>query len=827
MIVTVTLNPSVDRTYEVAALAVGEVNRAARVHQEPSGKGVNVTRALTVNRVPSLAVLPCGGPEGDTLIALLEAEQVVYRAVPISGSVRVNISVAEPGGRATKINEAGASLDRAELERLTSAALAATGPGDWLAASGSLPPGVPPDYYAHLGRRAHEAGLRFALDTSGAALRAGLAAGPDVVKPNVDELAEVTGTQIRSPGAAIAAARELLARGAGCVVVSMGADGALLVSPDGTWHASAGAPRVRSTVGAGDALLAGFLAGGGTGEGALREAVLWATAAVGAPGSHVPLIDDAVRGAIHVRIRQQAGLSHPRPAPDTRRPERENRLMVAPSLNEKNLALIIDETLHRHPTGGLATGVVGPGGLEFFRGSGVADAARGTPVTEDTVFRAGSISKTFTAIAVMQLRDRGLIELDDPVRRHLRSFRLIPARASFGPVTIRHLLTHTGGIGEVRGLGDLFRPTIGLAIPAGEPAPALADYYRGRLRIEVEPGSKWAYANHGFAVLGQLVEDVSGEPFGAYMRGHVFGPLGMQHTDFERTGPIADQLATGYMLRRHGLKAVKDRDIVVQAAGSLFTTTADMARYAAALLGGGGLPLETATLSEMFQPHYQPDPRIPALGLSFWLGHVDGHRTIGHGGAWPGFISVMTVAPDDGVAVLAFTNTGTVTPERVSDALLREVLGVGPDEPRGDVPEHPDVWGELCGWYGPDPGPNTNARTRMLLGGGAEVIVRHDYLTLRAFTPAPRLRRGYRLHADDRADPYRFRLDVTAEGLGTWPVAFSRGGDGRMTLYLGPAPMSLARRPAYRNPGRLAVAGAGAAIVAVAVTARRALRRPG
>lgn len=320
MIVTVTLNPSVDRTYEVPALAVGEVNRATRVHQEPSGKGVNVTRALTVNRVPSLAVLPCGGPAGDTLIALLEAEQVAYRAVPISGSVRVNITLAEPGGRATKINEAGASLDGADLEHLTSAALAAagaapaglaglapTGSRDWLVGSGSLPPGVRPDYYAHAGRRAHEAGLRFALDTSGEALRAGLDAGPDVVKPNVAELAEVTGTRITSPGRAIAAARELLARGAGCVVVSMGADGALLVSPDGTWHASAGAPRVRSTVGAGDALLAGFLAAGGTGEDALREAVLWATAAVGAPGSHVPLIDDAVRAAISVAIKAASG----------------------------------------------------------------------------------------------------------------------------------------------------------------------------------------------------------------------------------------------------------------------------------------------------------------------------------------------------------------------------------------------------------------------------------------------------------------------------------------------------------------------------------------
>jgi 1-phosphofructokinase len=305
VIVTVTPNPSVDRTYEIPALAPGEINRATRVHQEPGGKGVNVTRALTVNGVPSVAVFPCGGAEGDVLTALLAEEEVPYRAVPIAGAVRVNISVTEPGGRATKINEPGAALSGAELELLTSTALAAAAPGDWIVCSGSLPPGAPPDYYVSVGRRAHDMGLRFALDTSGAALDAGLGARPDVVKPNVDELAEVTGQAITNVSEAVAGARALLARGAGRVVVSLGADGALLVSPDGAWHAMGSAARVRSTVGAGDALLSGFLAflaGGGAGEGALREAVLWATAAVGVEGSRVPVIDGAVRAATRVTV---------------------------------------------------------------------------------------------------------------------------------------------------------------------------------------------------------------------------------------------------------------------------------------------------------------------------------------------------------------------------------------------------------------------------------------------------------------------------------------------------------------------------------------------
>jgi 1-phosphofructokinase len=302
VIITLTPNPSIDRTLEVPALALGQVHRATRQHQEPSGKGVNVTRALTANGVASLAVLPCGGPEGSELAALLNDEQVTFQTVRIAGSVRVNVSLTEPGGRVTKVNTPGPVLTPGDLERLTETALAAAGPQDWIVCSGSLPPGAPFGYYAQVCERVHRAGLRFALDTSGEALVSGLAAAPDVVKPNVEELAETTGKQIRTLHDAIIGAKELLGRGAGSVVASLGADGALLVTEDATWHARAAAPAVRSTVGAGDALLAGFLAAGGAGVSALREALVWATAAIGVEGSHVPFIGDTTRTAIRVTV---------------------------------------------------------------------------------------------------------------------------------------------------------------------------------------------------------------------------------------------------------------------------------------------------------------------------------------------------------------------------------------------------------------------------------------------------------------------------------------------------------------------------------------------
>src|SRR5512133_1269737 len=118
-------------------------------------------------------------------------------------------------------------------------------------------------------------------------------------------------------------------------------------------------------------------------------------------------------------------------------------------IDELELRTMIGGILNRRPAVGLAVGVVRNGSLEFFHGHGVADIASNTPVTEDTVFRVGSLTKTFTAIAVMQLWERGLVDLDAPANDYLRAYQLVPAEAGFRPATVRHLLTHTAGIPEV------------------------------------------------------------------------------------------------------------------------------------------------------------------------------------------------------------------------------------------------------------------------------------------------------------------------------------------------------------------------------------------
>jgi hypothetical protein len=385
----------------------------------------------------------------------------------------------------------------------------------------------------------------------------------------------------------------------------------------------------------------------------------------------------------------------------------------------------------------------------------------------------------------------------------------------------------------VRRFSDLVRPTLAWGVPVEQPVPSLADYYRGGLHIDVEPGTKWAYSNHGFATLGQIIEDVSGVPFDRYLRERVFEPLGMESTDLVRSELVRARLATGYSLRSSRLEAVDDREIATPGASGVYSSTRDMARYVSALLQGGanehGSVLKPETLAMMFESHYQPDPRLPGMGLGFFREELGRHRTVGHDGIWTGFRTDMELAPDAGIGVLAFANTGWFDPRGapvpVARAVLRSLLGLPDDVLRTDAPEHPEVWSELCGWYSFGPGLLTDPQPRMVLGAGVEVVVRRNHLTIRGQMPIPAVRRGLRLYPD-ADDPYAFRVDLSELGAGTPTVVFSRARDGTVTaLHIGLNPMSLQKRPDTRNP-RLWAKGA-LLVGAAALVFRRRARSPG
>ncbi len=523
--------------------------------------------------------------------------------------------------------------------------------------------------------------------------------------------------------------------------------------------------------------------------------------------------------------------SGPHQADETREPA------VPQVVAELDMKAAVEEILNRHAAVGLAVGVVRNGRLEFFHGHGVADIAANTPVTEDTVFRIGSITKTFTAIAVMQLWEQGRIDLDAPANGYLRAYRLLPAKATFRPATVRDLLTHTAGVPQMpypgRALVRIFAGAglteSGDSYDLGQPLPTLAEYYGGGLRLAAEPGTRFTYGNHGFATLGQIVEDVSGKPLDRYFREHIFEPLGMAESDLLRSERVKAHLATGYKLRSHGVSPVTDRQSVTVGAGSIYSTPRDMARYVAALLGGGAnghdRVLEPATLASMFEPHYQTDPRVPGMGLAFWRSYLGAHLAVEHPGVLPGFNSQIFLAPGDGVGVMAFTNgaSGAMTWLMAeAGGLLKQLLGVADEAIRTDVPQHPEIWAELCGWY-PVSAQLTDNQARGIAGLGAEVFVRRGQLMLRALSPVPVVYRGFALHADDGKDPCVFRIDLARFGYGRPRIVFSRDpATGTTRIHTDFVPLSLRKQPASQNPRPWITAALGGL---AAVTAAGAARR--
>jgi len=291
-------------------------------------------------------------------------------------------------------------------------------------------------------------------------------------------------------------------------------------------------------------------------------------------------------------------------------------------------------------------------------------------------------------------------------------------------------------------LSRAFKPNLGEMVEFGRRVPTLAEFYRGELHLVAEPGTRHTYSNHSFATLGQIIEDVTGQPLDGYLRDHIFELLGMEKTDLLRSDRVKDRLATGYALRSDGPQPVGDRDLITVGGGGVYSTTRDMARYVAALLGGGanehGSILEPETLAAMFAPQYQPDPRVPGVGLAFYRGDVGGHLVVEKDGLVPpAFGSQICMAPGDAVGVVAFTNGARGAHWWLGNevsGILRQVLGVAEDGIRTDVTQAPEIWSDLCGWYAFS---GSLRDVQKWLIAGAEVSVRRGRLTIRPLTPIP------------------------------------------------------------------------------------------
>ena len=303
MIITVTPNPSIDRTVTLPGeLVRGAVHRVTSVSSEPGGKGVNVARALTLAGLDTVAVLPAG--EHDPILAGLQAQGVAFHAVPVAGGVRTNLTITENDGTTTKINEPGATLEPGEAENLAWAVMQRAKADHWVVLSGSLPPGLGDSWYSDMVAALKAHGCKVAVDTSDAPLTA-LAdrlelAAPDLIKPNSEELAGLAGVTPASledavsrgdAGPVVTAASRLIERGVGAVLATLGAAGAVLVNAEGGWLATPPPITPRSTVGAGDSSLAGYVRAdvlGADAPGRLQMAVAYGSGAAALPGSALP-----------------------------------------------------------------------------------------------------------------------------------------------------------------------------------------------------------------------------------------------------------------------------------------------------------------------------------------------------------------------------------------------------------------------------------------------------------------------------------------------------------------------------------------------------------
>lgn len=322
MILTLTPNPSIDATMHLASpLRRGQVNRPVSVSQVAGGKGVNVTHALSLAGCETLAVFPAG--DDDPFIALARQAGIPFEATYSAGSVRINTTLTEDDGTTTKVNGLGAPLDFTHQSSVEKKIKELAADATHLVMAGSLPPGVPPDWYSSLiiaVREAHP-DLPIAVDTSDEAMvqlgKSLSVAAPTIIKPNGFELGQLIGADGEAMEKAalagdfhdvIKAAREIVKRGIPEVLVTLGGAGAILVTAAGAWFAAPPPVEVHSTVGAGDSSLAGYLLARSQGlspADCLAHSVAYGTAAAGLPGTTIPsphhlnLADTHVREIAH------------------------------------------------------------------------------------------------------------------------------------------------------------------------------------------------------------------------------------------------------------------------------------------------------------------------------------------------------------------------------------------------------------------------------------------------------------------------------------------------------------------------------------------------
>jgi CubicO group peptidase (beta-lactamase class C family) len=384
---------------------------------------------------------------------------------------------------------------------------------------------------------------------------------------------------------------------------------------------------------------------------------------------------------------------------------------------------------------GVGVGVVRGEDVLLAEGFGLADVVVARPYTEKVRHRIGSVTKTMIGLCVMALVDEGRLSLNDRIADLLPDIQL---KENGESLTVWHLLTHTGGIGEAPNLSDIGQAFKKLFAET-DPNTPLAKLYTEGITVEAAPGTKFAYCNHGFALLGEIVSRLEKERLADVVRRRVFEPLGMRDSDLDDR-PHSD-LSHGYSrvdtpqdkafldllgvelesevpVDGHNLPGKFVRVWGNGGAGAVQSTVLDMLTYASALLRGSRGLVRPETFAQMTSDQWRPDKRLPGWGLGFSVHSPGGHRMFGHGGSvFGGWNSYLAVFPDLDIGMVFHTNGWA---DAYDSTFVPRAIGavLGSDEtPWPEIAVEQSILETAPGVYELiEPGPLTNFRPQFNCG---------------------------------------------------------------------------------------------------------------
>ncbi|MEW6207175.1 MAG: serine hydrolase [Acidobacteriota bacterium] len=308
------------------------------------------------------------------------------------------------------------------------------------------------------------------------------------------------------------------------------------------------------------------------------------------------------------------------------------------------------------------------------KGMGWADPDKKMPAHTGTVYRIGSVSKLFTDIGIMQMVERGKVDLDAPVRKYIPEFR--PRNESGKAVTLRQLMSHRSGLVREPPAGHYFDPT--------NPSLARTIASLNRTSLVYAPETRTKYSNAAIATAGYALEKMNRQPFAQYLKRAVLDPLRLASSSFEPTEETSKNLAKAYMWTIDGRVFEAPRfELGMSPAGSMYSTIVDLGLFLTALFDKGRGVIKPATFDEMLTPQFAPAGQKTGYGIGFRISDFEGHRLIGHGGAIYGFATTLAALIDDrlGVAVVATKDSVNAVTDRIARFALKAMLALRDRKP--------------------------------------------------------------------------------------------------------------------------------------------------